>query len=324
MNKILEIKFGSHLYGTNTENSDLDLKGIYLPTAEEICLHSYKETISTTRPKREFERNNKEDVDIEMFSLDRYVKLLTDGQTVALDMLFAPLSAYTFQEQFFDYIMYSIQDNKEKFISKSMCNAFFGYAKQQAAKYGLKGFRVNALRESLKWISEFNEHATLREHDVEGFVINQESDYIQIVMCNGPDAQLTPHLSICDKKYPFHATIKYVRAQLERRFQEYGHRALLAEKNEGIDWKALSHAVRVNSQAKELLQDHHITFPRPDKDLLLKIKLGQMQYKEVAEIIENGLVEMTELEKISTLADKPDYEYVNNFIFNIYRDIIRE
>lgn len=27
-----EIKFGSHLYGTDTPTSDLDLKGIYLPT----------------------------------------------------------------------------------------------------------------------------------------------------------------------------------------------------------------------------------------------------------------------------------------------------
>jgi predicted nucleotidyltransferase len=46
MNKILEIKFGSALYGTSTPNSDLDLKGIYLPTAKEICLNSYKRTTS--------------------------------------------------------------------------------------------------------------------------------------------------------------------------------------------------------------------------------------------------------------------------------------
>lgn len=38
MNKILEMKFGSHLYGTNTPNSDLDYKAIYLPTAREIIL----------------------------------------------------------------------------------------------------------------------------------------------------------------------------------------------------------------------------------------------------------------------------------------------
>ncbi len=30
-NKILEIKVGSHLYGTNTPTSDIDYSGIFLP-----------------------------------------------------------------------------------------------------------------------------------------------------------------------------------------------------------------------------------------------------------------------------------------------------
>lgn len=59
MNKILEMKFGSHLYGTNTENSDMDFKGIYLPTAREIVLGTYKKTICSSRPKGLCERNTK-------------------------------------------------------------------------------------------------------------------------------------------------------------------------------------------------------------------------------------------------------------------------
>lgn len=90
MNKIIEIKFGSHLYGTNTENSDTDYKGIYLPTAKEICLNSYKKTICTIRPKQVGERNTKDDTDVEFFSLDQFMKLLCEGQTIALDMLFSP------------------------------------------------------------------------------------------------------------------------------------------------------------------------------------------------------------------------------------------
>lgn len=321
MNKILEIKFGSHLYGTDTPNSDLDLKGIYLPTAREIVLHTYKKTISTTRPKRDYERNNKDDVDIEIFSLDRYVELLTQGQTVALDMLFAPREMFT--QQPINGILAYIFYHREKFLSKSMCNAFFGYAKQQAAKYGQKGFRVAALRETLDWISKFPEHYKLYECNPICFTDELLNEHVKIVECRGPNGTMANHLGVCSKKYPFHADIKYVKAQLQRRFDEYGHRALLAEKNEGVDWKALSHAVRVNSQAKELLTTHKITFPRPDKDLLLKIKLGQMDYKEVAEIIEKGLAEMVELEKTSTLPDEPDMEFVNNFVFNIYLDVIK-
>ena len=36
MNKICKIKFGSFLYGTDTFNSDLDIKGIFLPDIKEL------------------------------------------------------------------------------------------------------------------------------------------------------------------------------------------------------------------------------------------------------------------------------------------------
>jgi hypothetical protein len=38
----------------------------------------------------------------------------------------------------------------------------------------------------------------------------------------------------------------------------------MAETQEGVDWKALSHAVRVGTQALELLKTGHVTFPLPN------------------------------------------------------------
>ena len=38
MNLIVKMKFGSHLYGTDTENSDVDYKGVFLPSKEDILL----------------------------------------------------------------------------------------------------------------------------------------------------------------------------------------------------------------------------------------------------------------------------------------------
>jgi len=35
---VVELLFGSHLYGLNTPESDKDYKGIVLPTAEDILL----------------------------------------------------------------------------------------------------------------------------------------------------------------------------------------------------------------------------------------------------------------------------------------------
>src|SRR6185369_4023115 len=94
------------------------------------------------------------------------------------------------------------------------------------------------------------------------------------------------YLSVCDRLIPFTNKVKDALAVLNRLDENYGHRARMAATNEGIDWKALSHAVRVGKEAIELLNTGEIIFPRPDAELLLKIKLGQLAYAEVAELIE--------------------------------------
>jgi hypothetical protein len=324
MNKILEVKFGSHLYGTSTENSDLDLKGIYLPTAREIILHKYQKTNSTTRPKREFERNTKDDVDIEIFSLDRYLQLLIEGQTVALDILFAPLGMC--QTASPDIWIFShIYQNRFQLLNKNV-NAFVGYARQQAAKYGQKGFRVHALRETLEMLSCFADHSRLSDLGMDFFtrwIAETGNEHIEILYCRGPNGEQTPHLDVCGKKYPLHGTVKYVKAQVQRRFDEYGKRALLAEQNEGVDWKALSHAVRVNCEAQELLETGQITFPRPERDLLLKIKKGEMPYKQVAEVIENGLEQLTVSQSNSILREEPNVQWAEDFLYEIYSNIVK-
>lgn len=328
MNKLFELKFGSHLYGTDTPNSDTDLKAIYIPEARDIVLNRYQKTISTSRPKSTGERNNKDDIDIEIFSLDRYLKLLADGQTVALDILFAPISMYTYANPELFYIFNDIYTNRDKLICKDV-TAFFGYAKQQAAKYGLKGFRVAAFREALDFVSGFKDHQKLYELPLHKFVYErpcakptQKNEYISLAVRINPKGIEEEFLEVAGKYYAVHCNVKLVREQLQEKFDEYGKRALLAEKNEGVDWKALSHAVRVNSQGIELLNTGYITFPRPDKDLLLKIKTGQLPYKEVEEIILEGFNGLEEAKQKSTLREKPDQNYIDNYVADIYTNIV--
>jgi predicted nucleotidyltransferase len=92
---VVEIRFGSHLYGTDTPESDLDLKGVYLPEARDILLQRVTPSVAISRAKDDGERNRPGDVDREYYSLHRYLQLLAAGQTVAIDMLFAPDAAMT-------------------------------------------------------------------------------------------------------------------------------------------------------------------------------------------------------------------------------------
>jgi hypothetical protein len=324
MNKIIEIKFGSHLYGTDTPNSDLDLKAIYLPEAREICLGRVRRNICSSRPKQPFERNTKDDIDIEIFSLGEYLKLLLEGQTMALDMLFALQRPEMVQRFNRSDLFDQIYENRFKLLNRQV-NAFLGYARQQASKYGVKGFRVHALRETLEFFKSFPEVMDrVSEHGdkVRRFVKELNNEHVKITVLESPDKKPLDHLEVCSKYLPFTGTIKNALVGLQKRFDAYGHRALLAERNEGCDWKALSHAVRVNSEAKELLLSGFITFPRPDRELLIKVKTGQMPYKAIAEIIESGLEELEELRLKSILRDKPDYEWADDFLYSVYKGIV--
>ena len=336
MNEILRIKFGSWLYGTNTPDSDLDFKAIYLPTAREVVLGNYKKTICNSRPKAECERNNKDDVDVEVFSLDRYLELLMEGQTVALDILFAPQYMYTFAQEgeLGAALLKEIYDNKEKLLTRNV-NAFVGYARQQAAKYGIKGSRMDSLKRVMELLTQLGDNherlSTYEEHFVElvkeceQLVSLEKTPLVEIVMLKGPKGLIdSPHLRVNGRSIPFHATLKYAKDIVSKMLDGYGQRAHKANLDGGKDYKALSHAVRVNNEALELLTTGHITFPRPDRILLLKIKLREMPYDEIAEMIEKGLADLCEAHEKSTLRDQPDREWANDLIYKTYSNIVKQ
>jgi predicted nucleotidyltransferase len=314
MRQILRTKFGSHIYGTNLPTSDTDYKAIFIPNAKDIILQRAAQHHLNNTKTDSTKRNEATDVDDEAFSIQRYLKLLCEGQTVALDMLFTPDSFYDHQTA----VWQEIKKNKDKFLHKGV-SAFIGYTKQQAAKYGCKGFRVRALKEILDFLSNFMGYTKLIEIEpLDYFVSLQNPEHIKFTMCNAPNNKVEKHLDVCNRKIPLHATVKYAKEVFQKIYDEYGHRALLAEKNEGIDWKALMHAVRVAHEARELLLTSNITFPRPEKDLLLKIRTGSLPYKQVEEIIEEGLTSLVETQAKSILPEKPNYKWCDDFVLDCY------
>lgn len=149
MRSIVSIKFGSHLYGTATPASDLDFKSVFVPAGRDILLQRVKGSLSNQRPKAEGEKNVTGEIDEEAYSLQRYLGLAAEGQTVALDVLFAPRWAMTckpapeWQE---------IEANRRRLVTRKSAS-FLGYCRQQANKYGIKGSRVSAARVALELLT---------------------------------------------------------------------------------------------------------------------------------------------------------------------------
>lgn len=311
MRTLVNMLYGSHLYGLDTLNSDIDYKGIFLPIIPELLLNNYPGTIkSSTGPKDG--KNTAGDIDREMISLPKLIDLACKGETMAIDMLHCtdPLSSSEVWED--------LVSKRHMFYTKDM-KAFVGYVKRQAAKYGIKGSRVAAVREAI----DFLEHCI----NVIGFQLSdpimhvwddlQEGEFLKKTIVNSPHLQL--FWEVNGKKYQSTNTIEYVLNALKTTYGKFGDRALLAADNEGVDWKAMSHALRAGYQAYDIYTKGDFEYPLKQTEFLLDVKQGKLDFKtEVMPQLE-GIVKLVEIAaENSTLPDTVNRDYWDKWLLKTY------
>ena len=302
MSLIVKMKFGSHLYGTSTDNSDIDYRGVFLPSKRDILLNQIPKCRSFSTGN-DFIKNHPDDVDEEIYSLHYFIKLACDGQTVAIDMLHAPDNMLIESSDIWRKIIMQ----KQKFYTKNL-NSFVNYARRQASKYGIKGSRLNAALEVLKILKSNDPESRLR--DVWRRLPRNE--YCHDI---GIDPNGMRQYQVCGKTFQESSAVGYVLPIINKFYDDYGHRAKLAAENKNIDWKAISHALRAAIQTKEILTIGTVNYPLKDAPFLLDVKSGRLNYaEEVAPILESLMDEVERLVNASNLPDKVDVEYWNNFI----------
>ncbi|MCV0439700.1 MAG: nucleotidyltransferase domain-containing protein [Hydrogenophaga sp.] len=306
-NLICEIKFGSHLYGTATEASDEDYLGIFLPTLEEILLGRIPKTANSS-PKDDSRKNEAGELDATYYSLHHFLRLATQGQTGAIDMLFAP-ETMVYKSPEYGWVWDRIVENRSSLVSKQM-NAFVGYARGQAAKYSLKGDRLNALRTAIRSMS-------VHEDDVPFKMTVDAVKFSQAIQDERRNPQGIMEYQIGGKWFGESTSIGNVRASIQNSIKRYGNRANAAASAEGHDWKALSHAVRVSKELIELLTYGRINFPLADAPLLLDIKQGRVPMERVQEILDSDLAFVEVQAAQSHLPEKVDNKWWDAFLVEI-------
>lgn len=325
MRKIVEMEFGSRVYGTNTPQSDLDFKAVAIPSHKDIIMQRAFRTINRSTGD-DNSKNTKDDVDHETFSLHYFIKLLIEGQTVCLDMLFTPDEFYKTES---NEIWNTLRNNKDKLITKKM-TAFAGYCQAQAAKYSLKGSNLHAFETSMKFFDQYGAQTKVRDIPYMNLVSALSSEDVktlngkdkalaQIVQIPNNKGVLEDYIQIGPKtKIPLLASCKLANEIMTNQYNKYGERAKQAQSNQGVDWKALMHAVRVCNEAIELCSTGNITFPRPEKEILLNIRKGYIAYDKIADMIEEGLLTLTEVKEKSNLPEQPDIKWLEDYVYSIY------
>ena len=131
-NIILEGVTGSTAYGLATENSDIDIKGIYLLPTKEVLSMGFDPQHTT---------KDHADPDWVYHEVGKFMKLVINGNPTVTELLY--LNEYTKMTP----IGQMLVDNRDAFLStKAVTNAYSGYAFSQAKKLnnrteqGLNGY----------------------------------------------------------------------------------------------------------------------------------------------------------------------------------------
>jgi len=315
--QIVTVVHGSHLYGTSTPQSDKDFKGVHLPSREAIILQRAENVIDTSVVVKDASgKNQAESVDNQSFSVQRFFEMLSKGDTVATEILFAP--EWAIVEQTEDWAL--IRDQGKALLNRQ-AKGFVGYCQRQAAKYGIKGSRMGAVKSLIDHLEvcsagELGAAARLGAYFPQLAELVDSSDHMSWENIPHPNGTACIHLVCCDRKMPETVSTAEALKVYRTVWQNYGERARQAMTNEGIDWKAVSHAVRVARQALELLRDHKITFPRPDAEELLAIKLGKLPYSQVSPMLEALVQEVNACE--STLPETTDKQAMDWMVYGHY------
>lgn len=113
-NIVLLVVAGSHGYGLNTEESDLDIRGISMGTPDSILgMESFDI----------FENKNTDTV---IYSMKRFIELAMKGAPNVLEILFSNPENILYCDR---KIGKMLLDNRDMFLSKRIYYSFKGYAK---------------------------------------------------------------------------------------------------------------------------------------------------------------------------------------------------
>lgn len=317
---------GSIAYGTNNEDSDIDIRGIAVNPTDQIF-----------GLKKDFEQVVDKNTDTTIYSLNKMVKLLLECNPNTMEIFGALPEHYIY----INNIGNSILANKKSFLSKKAIQSFGGYANQQYNRliHGLLGNgnnddkKLEMLRDSLnRSIKAFN---TTHKHLNMSVQINRLStEKLQAIY---------PSLKIEDDNSNEHLVVngtftnvpvtdfKNLISNIHKIQSEYGN---VNKRNTKKTDKKLAnhmvHLIRLYLMGTDLNKEGKIQVYRSkEHDMLMDIKNrkymtedGLKVKDEFYDILKEVQDEYTYSLQNTVLPDSPDYEVLNNILLDIYKDLL--
>lgn len=216
-----------------------------------------------------------------------------------------------------------MKENYQRFYNKNL-HSFIGYCVGQSKMYNIKGVRFNELHdfvEVFKEISIDDPEAKLETYftKIEQIFALKQYKYVKFIKASisrGNQAYKEGrYVELLGKRFAGSVSIAYFSKQIEEMEKQFGGRSRDASK--GVDYKALSHAVRVINEVEELIDERFITFPLKNRLYITSIKEGNESLESVMAYLDIKLDEVQKKLENSTLAEKSDEVFIDGLILKL-------
>ena len=306
---------GSHAYGTNVEDSDIDIRGIATNSAPDILT------------RKGFEQVEDKKTDTVVYSLEKIISLLSNCNPNVIEMLGLKPEHYIYLTD----IGRDLIKNADMFLSKRAIHSFGGYATAQLRRLENKAVRLVNQDQREKHILDSIENS---RHTFPEKYFGNPNDSIRLYIDEAVNPLMNTEIfmDVSLSHYPLR-DYKSMWAEMNEVVKSYNK---IGKRNQhaierGKLGKHMMHLVRLYLMCFDILEKGEIiTYRREEHDFLMDIRNGKYlddnqqptaEFYEVVNDLENHL---EKLKTTTLLPENPDYKRINKFLMEANLEIVKK
>ena len=292
MGTILFMRGGSHAYGLNTPESDIDFRGVAIPPP--AYFHGFLNRFAQAELKG--------DPDVVVYDIRKFMSLAAEGNPSVLELLFVdtPDVIHMTDEGM------CLRENREQFLSQKVKHTFSGYAMQQ----------LKRIATHRRWLLEPPTHKPTRgEFDLlETSVLDASLRGAINSLVDGEEKYTDDHLhqmfggaimGVYERERRYHNALREWE-NYQRWLKTRNPERAANEAKFGYDTKHAMHLVRLMRMCREILTRGTVVVKRPDREELLAVRRGAWKYETLIQWAIDQDVDLDRVQAESLLPHDPN------------------
>lgn len=305
---------GSYAYGTNTDTSDVDIRGCALNSKEEILTN------------KNFEQLVNEETDTTIYSFNKLISLLINCNPNTIEILGCKPEHYFYLSP----IGKELIDNRHLFLSKKCIYSFGGYANQQLWRLSNKSARlVSQEEQECHILSSIQSAATTFKNKFALYDDDSIRLYVDKSEREEYDSEIFMDINLTHYPLRDYNGMWGEMNTIVKDYAKIGKRNSHAiEKNKLA--KHMTHLIRLYLMCLDILENGEIvTYREKDHDFLMEIRNGKyldenrQPTSEFYQIVEEFETRLQDAKKNTQLPENPDYEKIQEFVMSVNEKIVK-